>query len=157
MRAFEHDLAAVLARAGAQIHDVVRGAHHVGVVLDHHDRVAEPAQFFEDVDQAAGVAAVESDRRLVEHIAGADQPRAQRRRELDALRLAAGERGRKAVEREVFESDVVQKFQALADLDKDFVGDAGLFRGQLQARKKFCASAMFICTISPRFLPPTRT
>jgi hypothetical protein len=47
---------------------------------------------------------------------------------LDALRLAAGERGRETVEREVIEPDVVQEFQALADLDEDLVGDGGLFR-----------------------------
>ena len=138
---FEDDVAAVLARAGAEVDDVVGGAHHVGIVLHHHDRVAEIAQFFEDADQAAGVAAVQSDGRLVEHVAGAHQARAEAGRELDALRFAAGERGGEAVERQVLQADVVQEFQPLADLDQDLVGDAGLFRASSSsARKNSCAS-----------------
>ena len=43
--AFEDDAAAVLARARAQVDDVVGRAHHVRIVLHHHDRVAEIAQF----------------------------------------------------------------------------------------------------------------
>ncbi len=118
----------MLAGAGAQIDDVVGGAHHVGIVLHHHDGVAEVAQFFEDADEAAGVAAVQADGGLVEHVAGAHQARAEAGGELDALRFAAGKRGREAVEREVFEPDVVEELEPLADLDQDLVGDGGLFR-----------------------------
>ena len=71
---------------------------------------------------------VQSDGRLVEHVAGAHQPRSQAGGELDALRLAAGERGGETVERQVIEPHVVEKFQALADLHQDLVGDGGLFR-----------------------------
>ena len=135
-RAFEDDLAAVLARARAQIDDVVRRAHHVGIVLHHHDRVAQFAQFFQDADQPAGVAAVQSDGRLVQHVAGAHQPRAQTRGELDALRLAARERGRQPVEREIVQPDVVQELQPLPDLDQDLVGDRRLLRASVPARRR---------------------
>ena len=148
----------MLARARAQVDDVVGGAHHVGIVLHHHDGVAQFAQFFEDADQAAGVAAVQPDGRLVEHVAGAHQPRAEAGGELDALRFAAGERGGEAVEREVFEAHVVQELQALPDLDQDLVGDGASLPGSAAARRRTrCASAMFMRTTSARFLPPTRT
>src|SRR4029077_1437506 len=41
----------------------------------------------------------------------------------DALRLAAGERLRRAVERKVVEADVVQEGQARDDLGDDLLGD----------------------------------
>ena len=44
-------LAAVLARARPQIHDVVGRAHHVRIVLHHQDGVAQLAQLVEDADQ----------------------------------------------------------------------------------------------------------
>ena len=136
-RAFENDVAAVFAGAGAEIDDVIGGAHHVGIVLDHDDGVAEVAQFFEDADEAAGVAGVQADGRLVEHVAGADQARAETGGELDALRFAAGERGGEAIEREVIEADVVEEFEALADLDEDFVGDGGLFGRECERAEEF--------------------
>ena len=143
---------------GPEIDDVVGGAHHVGIVLDHHDRVAEVAQLFQDADQPAGVAAVQADGRLVEHVAGAHQPRAEAGGQLDALRLAAGERGGQPVEREVFEADVVQELQPLADLDQDLVGDRRLFGRELQRVEELPAPRRCsCCTTSPRFLPPTRT
>ncbi len=55
--AFEDDASAEFAGAGAEIDDVVGGAHEVGIVLDDDDGIAEVAQFFEDADEAAGVAA----------------------------------------------------------------------------------------------------
>ena len=127
-RAFEDDVPAVFARARTQIDDVVRRAHHVRIVLHHHDRVAQIAQFLQDADQPPGVAAVQADRRLVQHVAGAHQPRAQRRGELDALRLAARERGGQAVQRQVVQPDIVQELQPLPDLHQDLFRDAALFR-----------------------------
>ncbi len=102
---------------------MVGGAENVGVVLDDEDGVAQVAQLFEDVDKAGGVARVEADGRLVEDIERADQSRAERGGELDALRLAAGERGGKAVEGEVFQADGVEEAEALADFVEDGAGD----------------------------------
>ncbi len=75
---------------------------------------------------------MQSDGRFVENVAGAHQSRSEAGGELDALRFAAGESGGQAIEREVVEADVVQKFEALADLDQDLVGDGGLFGRQLE-------------------------
>ena len=154
-RAFEDDAPAVFARARTQIDNVIGGAHHVGIVLHHHDGVAQVAQFLEDADQPAGVAAMQADGRLVEHIAGAHQPRAQAGGELDALRFAARERRREPVQREVFEADVVQKFQALPDLDQDLLGDRGFFRRELQRVEEIAAPRRCSCApLRPDFFRP---
>jgi hypothetical protein len=72
--AFKDDPSAALARAGPQIHDVVGGADDVGVVLDHHNGVAQLAQFLQNPDQPARVAAVQPDRGFIQYVAGAHQP-----------------------------------------------------------------------------------
>ena len=115
-RARDDDLAAVLARAGPDVDDVVGDADRLLVVLDDDHGVAEVAQPHQRLDEALVVALVQADRRLVEHVEHADEPAADLRREPDALRLAAGERGRRAVERQVVEADVEQELQPLVDL-----------------------------------------
>ena len=82
-------LAAALSRAGAEIENAIRGAHDIGIVLDHQDGVSQVAQVVQNLDQAMSVAAVQSDGRLVQHVQRPYQPRAQRSRQLDALGLAA--------------------------------------------------------------------
>ena len=144
----EQNTPAVLARARAQIDDVIGRPHHVGIVLHDDDRVAEIAQFFEDADQPRRVARVQADGRLIEHIAGAHQPRAEAGRKLDALRFAAGERRRQAVEREVMQPDIVQEFQPLPDLDQDLIGDRILFRRELQRVEELAALRPCSCVTS---------
>ena len=116
-------LAAVLARAGPEVDDVIGGADRLLVVLDDDDRVAEVAQLLERGEQARVVALVQPDRRLVEDVQHADEPRADLRREADALRLAAGERLGGAAEREVVEADVDEEAQPLAHFLEDRAGD----------------------------------
>ena len=110
-RALRDDLAAVLARAGPHVDDVVGGQDRVLVVLDDDHAVAEVAQVLERAEQPVVVALVQADRRLVEHVHHAGQARADLRREADALRLAARQRLGRAVERQVVEADVVQELQ----------------------------------------------
>ena len=105
-------------------------AHHLLVVLDDEHRVADVAQPLERVDQPRVVALVEADRRLVEDVEDADELRADLRREPQPLRLAARERRRCAVEREVADSDVVEEGEPLADLLHDPVADQLLGRRQ---------------------------
>ena len=71
-------------------------------------------------------------RGLVEDVERADEARAERGGELDALGFAAGERGSEAVEGEVVEADLVEEVDALADLFEDLAGDFGLCRRELQ-------------------------
>ena len=87
------------------------------------------------------VARVQADRRLVEHVERADERRAERRRQVDALRLAAGERRRQPVERQVVEADVAQERQPAADLAQHLLGDRRfLLRRAASSAKNCCAS-----------------
>ena len=122
----------MLAGAGPEVDDVVGGADRALVVLDHDHRVAEVAQALERPDQLLVVALVQADRRLVEDVEDADQARADLGREPDPLRLAAGERRRGALEREVADPDRVEEAQPLADLADDEPGDRALGLGQLE-------------------------
>src|SRR5665213_1612436 len=62
--------------------------------------------------------------------------RAKRCGQLDALCFAAGKRGGKAVEREVFEADGVKETEALAHFSKDGSGDFLVHGRQLQRVKE---------------------
>ena len=117
------ELAAEFAGAGAEVEEMVGGADDVGVVLDDEDGVAEVAEVLHDADELGGVAGVQADGGLVEDVERADEARAERCGELDALRFAAGERGGEAVEGEVVEADLVEEVDALADLFEDLSGD----------------------------------
>ncbi len=112
-RALRHDPPAVLARARTHIHEVIGRAHRLLVVLDHDHRVAEVAQTLERRDQLGVVALVQPDRGLIEDVEHADERGADLRRETDALRLAAGQRRRGALHREVADADVLQEAQPL--------------------------------------------
>ena len=74
----------------------------------------------ERVEQPVVVARVQADRRLVEDVEHADQAAADLAGQADALRLAAGERRRRAVERQVFEADVDQEAEPAADFLEHF-------------------------------------
>ena len=135
-RSGEHDPPALLAGPEAQIDDVVGDLDHVGVVLDDDDRVALVAKLTEDRDQPLVVARVEPDRRLVEHVQRADQRRTERRRQVDALRFPARQRGREAIQREVVEPDVAQKRQPPANFLQHLLGDRRFLVGQLEAAEE---------------------
>ena len=135
-RALRDHLAAVLAGAGPHVDDVVGGLDRVAIVLDDDDAVAEVAQVLERGQQPVVVALVQPDRRLVEHVHHAGQPRADLAREPDALRLAAGQRLGRAVERQVVEPDVVQERETRHDLLDDLVGDRRLVAVERQPREE---------------------
>ena len=67
--------------AGPHVDEPVGAPHHLLVVLDDDDRVADVAQPLERADQARVVALVQADRRLVEDVEHADELRADLRRE----------------------------------------------------------------------------
>ena len=122
--------AALLARAQADVDDVIGDTDHVLVVLDDEHGVALLPQLPQDVDQPLVVSRVEADRRLVEHVERADQSRPERRREVDPLRLAAGERGREPIERQVVQPDVAQKREPPLDFPQHLVRNGRLFLRQ---------------------------
>ena len=138
-RAGRHHLAAVLAGAGAEVDQVVGGAHHRLVVLDHEHGIAEVAQPQERADEPLIVDRVQADRGLVADVEHAHERRADLRGEADALPLAAGERLRGAIEREVAEPDIQQEAQPPADLLQNLACDPPVARGQ---RRVLAAQAL---------------
>jgi hypothetical protein len=85
------------------------------------------------VEQDAVVARVQADGRLVQHVADALQVRSQLRRQADALRLAARQRGRGAVQGQVAQADLLQEGQARTDLAEHVTGD--VVRAALQRQR----------------------
>ncbi len=114
--AVEHDLPAALAGAGSDVDHPVGGEHHLRIVLDDDQRISRVAQSLHHLDHAVHVARMQADRRLVEHEQRVDQRGAQRRGQVDPLHLAARQRARLAVERQVAEPDLAQVAQPRADL-----------------------------------------
>ncbi len=88
-------------------------------MLDDQHGVAPVAQELEQLGQPMHVARVESDARLVEDVHDVDQAAAEMLDELDALRLATGERVGLAVETEVVEPDVGHVLQTLDERADD--------------------------------------
>ena len=108
--------AAAGAAFGAEVDDPVRGLDDVEVVLDHDHRVAVVAQPVQHGQQQLDVVEVQAGRRLVEDVERAPGVAlGQLERELHALRLAAGERGRRLAERDVAEADVEQRRELARD------------------------------------------
>ena len=152
--ALADDFAPALAGAGTEVENAVGGAHDVGVVLDHEDCVSQIAQVVQDLDEAMRVAAVQADGRLIEHIERADQMRAERGRQLNALRFAARKRRSQPVEREVFEADVVEEAQALSAVQPAAVQQWRLAAGESSScSKKRAASSTVMLQTWQMFLP----
>ena len=159
-RALGNDLAAMNAGAGADIDDMVGKPDRLLVMLHHDHRVAEIAQPLERLQQTGIVALVQPDRRLVEHIENAGEARADLRGQPDALALAARQRARGAGKGQVFEPDIAQEFQPLADFLEHAAGDLVLLRREMagQGLEPRCRPAARSCRPRCRCrAPPTFT
>ena len=130
------DLAAVLAGARADVDDPVGDPDGVLVVLDHDQGVAELLEPDQRLDQPVVVALVQADGRLVEHVEDADQAGTDLGGEPDPLRLAAAQRARGPVQREVVETDVEQEVQPLLDLLEHPLADLALAGGQVEVAQE---------------------
>jgi len=140
-RAGGEQLAAKFARAWSKINEVVRRANHVRIVLHHQNRVAQIAQIFKNADQLGGVARVQANRRLVEHIERAHQPRTERGSKLNALGLAARERGGEPVKRQVVQAHGVKKMQPLPHLVENAASNLLLHGRECERPKKLIGVA----------------
>ena len=92
----KHDLAAGRAGAGAEVDDVVGDRDRLRLVLHDEHRVALVAQLQQQVVHPLDVVRVQPDRRLVEDVGDVGERRAEVADHLGALRLAAGQRARRA-------------------------------------------------------------
>src|SRR5262249_27549410 len=124
----EDDLTAHVAGPRTEVDDVVRGANRFLVVLHDEDGVAEVAQAPQSTDEPLVVPLVQPDARLVEHVDDATELAAELAGEANALGLTAAQRGPRAIEREVVETDVQEKEQPASDLGQRALGDELLAR-----------------------------
>ena len=135
-RSCSDHVSAVNARTGTHIDHVVGSANCIFVVLDDDNGITDIAQALERLDQALVIALVKADRRLVQNVQNAHEAGADLCCQANALGLTAGKRRRGAIERQIVESDIDQKTQALQDFLDDAPADELLTLGKLQALKK---------------------
>ena len=108
----EH-LPAGLAAARAEVDHPVGAGDHVHVVLDQDHGVAGVDQQVQLAQQQGDVGRVQPRGRLVQQVEGAAAPDPlQLGRQLDPLRLAAGQLGRRLAEPQVAQAHVAQRRQA---------------------------------------------
>ena len=131
-RAAGHHLAAVDPGSGADIHDIVRCAHGVLVVLHHQQGVAQVPQPLESGQELVVVPLVEADGGLVQDIEDPHEGGADLGGQADALALAAREGPGGPAEGEVLEPHRLEKAQAALDLLEDALGDEQLLGRELQ-------------------------
>ncbi len=105
---------------------MVGAADQRAVVLDHQHRVAARREIAQQGEQLLAVLRVEADRRLVEHVEGAGEAGAEGGGEVDALRLAAGEGARLAIEGQIVEPHPVEHLDALGQLVEQVAGHLAL-------------------------------
>ena len=129
-------LSALLAGPRSDVDHPVSGSDGVLVVLDDDQGVADVPQPEQRLDQPVVVPLMQPDRRLVKDVEHADQTGSDLRGEPDPLRLAAGQRGRGAIEREVVEPDVDQEPQPGLHLLQHPLGDEPLSVGELDLSEK---------------------
>src|SRR3989344_144575 len=137
-RSLRDHLAAVDARARPDVHQVVRSANGLLVVLHHYDSIAEIPPFVRGLDEFPVVPLMKANRGLVQNIQRPHQPRTDLGSEPDALGFPAGKRARLAVQGEIFEPDVRHEFQPVTDLAQGNLRD--LFEAasfELQFPEKF--------------------
>ncbi len=122
-RAGVHEASAVLAGAWTEVERVVGTGDDRRIVLDDHHRVCRIAKATQDRQQPLAVAGVKADRRLVDDVQGLGQRAAEGCGEVDALRLAAGQRPALAFEGEVRQADLIEIGQPVHDLAAQMPGD----------------------------------
>src|SRR6266852_228678 len=127
-----HEVAAGVARAGAEVHNEIGAADGVFVVLDDEYSVPEIAKMFEGAEKSCVIAGVEADARFIENVENAAKARTDLRGEADALGFAAGKRCRGTVKAEIAEADGEQKINAFRNFFERASGDFFLAVGELR-------------------------
>ena len=98
---------------GAEVDDVVGDGDRLGLVLHDEHGVALVPQPQQQVVHPLDVMGVQARRGLVEHVGDVGERGAEMADHLDALRLAARQRARRPVEREVAQPDLHERVEGL--------------------------------------------
>ncbi len=123
--AFEADGAARRTGTRAEVDHVVGDRDHFRLVLHDQHRVALVSQLQQQVVHPLDVVRVQPDRRLVEDVGHVGERRAELADHLGALGLAARQRDRRPVEREVAQADLRERVQRVLE------------RGEQRRRRRF--------------------
>ena len=110
------DFATQTASVGANVDEMVGGAHDLLIVFHDDNGIAQRLEFLQHVDQALGVARMQADTGFVEDVERAYKTAAQRGTEVDALALTTGERVGEAVEGEIAQTHIEQELQTAGNL-----------------------------------------
>ena len=86
-----HDLSTVYARFRSHIHNVIRQRDDFPVVFHNHHGISVLFQLDQRIFEILDIARMQSDARLIQHIHHIGKRRIDVTRDLDTLRLAAGE------------------------------------------------------------------
>ncbi len=121
-RALEYHATTAFARSRPKVEDAIGGQHDLGIMLDDQQRVAVVPQPLHHLDDASHVARMQTDRRLIEHEERIDERRTERGGEIDALHLAARERARLPIERQVPEPHPDEEVEPRSHLTQEKIG-----------------------------------
>src|SRR6202171_1290991 len=122
-----HHLATLVPTFRTQVDDVIGGFEHVEVVLDDHHRIAGIDEAMEDVEQPLDIGEMEAGGRLVEDVERLPRVTpAELFGELDPLRLAPGQLGRRLPQADVAKAHLAEGLELAFDL-----GDAVKELGRL--------------------------
>jgi hypothetical protein len=116
--ALEDHLATGRTGAGAEVDDVVGDRDRLRLVLDDQHGVALVPQLQQQVVHSLDVVRMQADRRLVEHVRDVGQRGPHLPDHLRPLRLTAGQRAGRPVEREVTEPDLDERVERLPERDQ---------------------------------------
>ena len=120
------------AGAGADVDEVIGGAHGVLVVLHHNEGVAQVPQAAEGGQELIVVPLVEADRGLVQNVQHAHEAGADLGGQADALALAAGQGAGGAVEGQIAQAHRLQEVEPGANLLQNLGGNQLLVAGEGQ-------------------------
>ena len=112
-----HNLAAGVSTVGSEIDHVIGGLDHIEMVFDQKHRMAGIDETIQRVQQTLDVGEMQPRCRFVQDVdrVFAALDLAQFGRDLDTLRLAAGEGCCGLAQREISKAEIVQDFDLLAD------------------------------------------
>ena len=105
-------------------------------MLDHQDGIADVAQVLQQTNQTIVVARMQTNRRFVQHIQGADQRRSEICGQLNSLRLTSRQSRSQTIERQIIQPHLDQEFQSPANFEKDPIGDGRLLGRQFERIEK---------------------
>ena len=131
-RPLRDHVTAVLTGARPEVDHPVRRADGLFIVLNHQHGIAQIAQTEQGLHQAPVVALMQADAGLVQDVEHPDEAGADLGRQPNALRLAAGERVRRAIQGEVLQTHGLQESQTRPHFLQHLNRNGGLTRAELE-------------------------